>query len=339
MGESARFFIFHGKDEFTQSETLRRLKSDLGDPAMVDLNTSYFDGATVRLGELMHACSTVPFLTEKRLVVVEGLLQHLDGAGREKERDALLEYLPQLPASTRLIFLESQALSPQNPFIRLANSTPDGYHLAFHIPRGWALERWIAKRVELHGGAIHPHAAALLATDVGEDLRLLEMEIIKLLTFVNFARPIQPADVEALTPYVAQADIFALVDAIGQQQGKIAATLLRRKLEAGEEPLYLLGMITRQIRLLIQVREKLDQGYRLDQVADEVKIHPYVADKLARQALNFDLPQLEDIHRQLLETDVAIKTGQMDPAVALDLLVVEVASQHRQPVGRAPSAL
>jgi DNA polymerase-3 subunit delta len=326
MGESARFFIFHGKDEFTQAETLRKLKSDLGDPAMVDLNTSYFNGATVRLGELMHACSTVPFLAEKRLVVVEGLLEHLDGAGCEKERDALLDYLPQLPASTRLVLLEGQTLSPQNRFIRLANSIPAGYELAFHVPKGWALERWIAKRVAFHGGAIHPHAAALLAADVGEDLRLLEMEIIKLLTFVNFARPIQPEDVEALTPYVAQADIFALVDAIGQQQGKRAATLLRRKLEAGEEPLYLLVMITRQIRLLIQVREKLDQGYRLDQVADEVKLHPYVAEKLARQAVNFDLPQLEEVHRQLLETDVAIKTGQIDPAVALDLLVIEVAS-------------
>jgi DNA polymerase-3 subunit delta len=326
MGESARFFIFHGKDEFTQAETLRRLKSDLGDPAMVDLNTSYFNGATVRLGELMHACSTVPFLAEKRLVVVEGLLEHLDGTGREKDRDALLEYLPQLPASTRLVLLESHTLSPQNRFIRLANSTPAGYERAFHIPKGWALERWIVRRVEFHGGAIHPHAAALLAADVGEDLRLLEMEIIKLLTFVNFARPIQPDDVQLLTPYVAEADIFALVDAIGQQQGKTAATLLRRKLEAGEEPLYLLGMITRQIRLLTQVREKMDQGYRLDQVADEVNIHPYVAEKLARQVMNFHLRQLEDIHRQLLETDVAIKTGQIDPAVALDLLVVEVAS-------------
>ena len=177
MAAAPRFYIFYGADEFTQKEKLAELKSKLGkDPAMVDLNTSYFNGATVRLGELIHACSTVPFLAERRLVVVEGLLEQLGGTGREKEREALLDYLPQLPASTRLILLEGQTLSPQNPFIRLANSTPAGYELAFHIPKGWALERWIAQRVESHGGAIHPHAAALLATDVGEDLRLLEME-------------------------------------------------------------------------------------------------------------------------------------------------------------------
>jgi DNA polymerase-3 subunit delta len=324
MAEPACFFIFHGKDEFTQAETLSQLKSGLGDPAMVDLNTTLFDGRTVRLGELMHVCNTLPFLAEKRLVIVENLLEHLGGKGREKERDALLEYLPQLPATTRLVLLERKTLSSKNRFIKLAKSSSMGYEKSFQAPQGGGLERWIVKRVEDHGGAIHPHAAALLATDVGEDLRLLEMEITKLLTFCNFSRPIQPADVELLTPYVAQADIFALVDAIGQRRGRAAATLLRRKLEAGDEPLYLLAMIVRQIRLLIQVKEKSEQGYRPDEIARQAKIHPYVTGKLVRQVQNFGQTRLEAIHRQLLDTDIAIKTGRIDPAVALDLLVVEL---------------
>jgi DNA polymerase-3 subunit delta len=187
------------------------------------------------------------------------------------------------------------------------------------------LERWIVARVRQHGGAIHPNAAAMLATDVGEDLRLLEMEIIKLLTYANFARPIEPADVELLTPYAAQADIFALVDAIGHRQGKTAAILLRKKLDAGDEPLYLLGMVVRQIRLLIQVKENLEGGYRPDEIARRAKMHPYVAGKLARQAQNLKLAQLEALYRQLLEADIAIKTGRIEPAVALDLLVAEAA--------------
>jgi len=327
MAEPPRFYIFHGKDEFTQAETLAGLKARLGDPAMVELNTSTFDGRTVRLGELMHACNSLPFLAERRLVVVEGLLQHLGGKGWEKEREALLEYLPQLPPTTRLVFLERQTLSPKNRFIKLANSCPAGYVKLFQVPKGGALERWISQRVEAQGGTIHPHAAALLATNVGDagGLRLLETEINKLLRYVNLERPIQPADVELLTPYAAQVDIFALVDAIGQRQGQTAATLLRRKLEAGDEPMYLLAMIIRQIRLLIQVKEKSEQRYRPDEIAREVGLHPYVAGKLYQQAGNFDLPQLEATHRRLLDIDVAIKTGRIDPAVALDLLVAELA--------------
>jgi len=324
MAEPACFFIFHGKDEFTQAETLSQLKSGLGDPAMVDLNTTLFDGRAVRLGELMQVCNTIPFMAKKRLVIVENLLDHLGGKGREKELDALLEYLPQLPTTTRLVLVERKTLSSKNRFIKLAQSSSMGYEKNFQVPQRGGLERWIVKRVEDHGGAIHPHAAALLATDVGENLRLLEMEITKLLTFCNFSRPIQPADVELLTPFAAQADIFALVDAIGQRRGQTAVTLLRRKLEAGDEPLYLLAMIVRQIRLLIQVKEKSEQGYRSDEIARQAKIHPYVTGKLVRQAQNFALTRLEAIHRQLLEIDVAIKTGRIDPAVALDLLVVEL---------------
>ena len=71
MAESARFFIFHGEDEFTQAETLAQLKATLGDPGMVALNSSLFDGRTVSLAELARACNTVPFLADKRLVMTE----------------------------------------------------------------------------------------------------------------------------------------------------------------------------------------------------------------------------------------------------------------------------
>jgi DNA polymerase-3 subunit delta len=68
-------------------------------------------------------------------------------------------------------------------------------------------------------------------------------------------------------------------------------------------------------------------GRRPDDIAHRAKIHPYVTGKLARQAGNFEMDQLEGIHRQLLELDVAIKTGRIDAAVALELLVAETSSR------------
>lgn len=325
MAETARFFIFHGEDEFTQSETLADLKSRMGDPAMVDLNTSYFEGRTVTLGELMHACNTLPFLASKRLVMANELIEHLSNKGREQDRKTLLEYLPNLPPTTRLFFIEKNTLSANNPFIKLAATSPIGFSKAFQTPKGSSLENWISKRVQAHGGTIHPFAAALLASDIGDDLRLLEMEIAKLLAYVKYTRPIQTEDIELLTPYAAQADIFALVDAIGQRHGQKAAILLHKKLKAGNEPLYLLAMIIRQVRLLVQIKERLGQQYRPDEIARDIKIHPYVASKLSQQAGSFSLPQLEAIHRKLLDVDIAIKTGRIDPAAALELLVAESA--------------
>ena len=97
-------------------------------------------------------------------MIVEGLLSRLEG----KDREALLALLPQLPSTTRLVFLEEGGLAPNNPFIRLAQSSPAGYVRQFEVPTGRALEGWIQQRVEFHDGAINPRAAALLAANVGE---------------------------------------------------------------------------------------------------------------------------------------------------------------------------
>lgn len=323
MAEAPRFYIFYGPDEFTQKETLADLKSKIGgDPALVDLNTSYFDGRQVSLSELRHACSAFPFLSDKRLVIVEGLLSRLEG----KDREALLALLPELPSTTRLVFLEEGGLAPNNPFIRLAQSSPAGYVRQFEVPTGRALEGWIQQRVEFHDGAINPRAAALLAANVGEDLRLLDMEICKLVAYTGLQRPITPEDVELLTPYAEQVVIFDLVDAIGQRHQQVAATLLRRKLEEGEEPLYLLAMVIRQFRLLIQVKEQQERGASIEEISGLMHVHSYVIGKIAQQANNYTLERLEAIYHQLLDTDVAIKTGQVEPEPALDVLVVELAA-------------
>ena len=327
MAEAPRFYIFYGPDEFTQKEMLADLKAKMGgDPSLVELNTTYFDGRHVSLGELRHACSVFPFLSDKRLVIVEGLLNRLEGKDRGADREALLAFLPELPPTTRLVFLEESDLGGHNPFLSLAQSSPAGYARLFEAPKGHALEGWIQQRVAFHGGLIDPQAAALLAANVGEDLRLLEMEILKLVAYSGLERPIVAADVELLTPYAGEVVIFELVDAIGRKQRQVASTLLRRKLDEGDEPLYLLAMIIRQFRLLIQVREQQEQGVSTEEIGRLIRLHPYVTGKITQQANTYTLARLEAVYRQLVDTDVAIKTGQMEPEAALELLVVELAA-------------
>ena len=78
MAEPApTFYVFHGTDEFTRSETIADFKRRLGPPDTVDLNTTVLEGKGLALAQLRHACDAVPFLAEKRLVIVEGLLTRL----------------------------------------------------------------------------------------------------------------------------------------------------------------------------------------------------------------------------------------------------------------------
>ncbi len=323
-GSAPTFYVFHGSDEFTRAETLAEFRGRLGPADTADLNTTYLDGRKASLAELHHACDAIPFLAEKRLVIVEGLLAR--AAKQEKLLDELAEYLLRLPETTRLVFVEEDPLPDNHPILRLAKQDAHGYAKRFDPPDAKALPHWIAERVDKHGGEIEPRAAAQLAAAVGADLRLLDQEMVKLVTYVNAERPITTADVDEVVPYAQAAVIFDLVDALGRRDGRTAAQTLHRLLDAGEHPLGLLAMIVRQFRLLIQVKELKVEGADSRAIAKELGIHPFPARKLHNQATYFTPVQLEAVYRHLLETDVDIKSGEIEAEVALDLLVAGLAA-------------
>jgi DNA polymerase-3 subunit delta len=99
---------------------------------------------------------------------------------------------------------------------------------------------------------------------------------------------------------------------------------LHQLLEEGEPPLRLLGMLARQVRILIQVSELRAEGMTQSAMAKRLKLHPYVVKKGAAQALNFGTKQLEKAHDLLVQTDWKIKTGEMEDVLALDMLVVDL---------------
>ena len=331
------FYVFHGEDEFTRYETLAGFKRRLGQPDLVDLNTSVLNGQRVTLAELRHTCDAVPFLAEKRLVIVEGLLtrklSHPKGQelSEPKKRflSELADYLPNLPPTTRLVFVEESTLPSTHPIVQLATREPRGFVKQFKCPDPEELPGWIRQRLQTYGGRIEPKAAHRLAAAVGSDLRLLDQEIVKLVTYTNGERPATETDVETLVPYTKAAIVFDLVDALGHRDGRTAADTLHRLLEDGEHPLRLLGMIVRQFRLLIQVKELVTGGASSQDMAKALKIHPFPAGKLYRQATHFTEAQLDRVYRHLSETDAEIKTGNIDSELALDLLVAGLATTRR----------
>jgi len=316
------FYLFHGDDTHSQKETLARLLNKLGDPAMLDLNTTRFTGM-MPFVELRQACDALPFLAPARVIIVNNLFLAKPGKDFLAE---LLAYLPQLPDSTRLVFLESQALRENDKFLQLAREKKSGYEKVFSRPRGGEVERWIQGRAEEKNGHISRQAAHLLAVNVGNDLDILDNELEKLVSFKGIGKgeTIESADVAKLSPYVAEASIFDLVDALGNRNGKRASLLLQQKLHEGTDPFYLFSMFVRQFRLLIQVKELAEAGYRPPGISREIKQHSFVVGKLYQQARGFSLQELEQIYRHLLDIDIAAKTGQADMLTSLELLVANL---------------
>lgn len=311
------FYLFHGTDTYSRDEYVANLLSKQGDPDMVSLNTTRLDKQAT-FPELQQACDAMPFLAPVRVILVQDLFASVpDKAFMEK----LEAYLPQLPPTTRLIFLESQPLPDNHRVIRLAAKEKSGHVKRFDRLEGSDLDRWVREHVESAGGRIAPPAAHLLATNVGNDLLALSNEIEKLVLYKGSEATIEPGDVVLLSPYAAEATIFELVDALGGRQGAQVARLFQDKLNEGIDPFYLFSMIIRQYRLLLQTKSLLADGHNPGSIAAELKLRPFIVEKLARQARSYTMPQLEQIYRRLLEIDVAAKTGQADLVTSLHLFV------------------
>ena len=163
-----------------------------------ELNTARFDGALLTFSQLRHACDSVPFLSDRRLVIVDDLL------AREPEfMDSLLEYVPELPETTRLVFQESRILPDSNPMVRLAKQSDDGYVKFFKRLEGREISLWIQSSVNDRNGRISPMSSHLLALNVGNDLAILDNEIEKLVLFKG-EELIDVDDVSLLCPYVSR---------------------------------------------------------------------------------------------------------------------------------------
>lgn len=311
------FYVFHGDDTHSQKETLTKLLAKMGDPDMLSLNTTQFSGV-VSLSELHHACDAMPFLAKVRLTFVEGLFASKPD---KKFVDALLDYLPHLPETTRLFFLESHTLPTNHRLLKLADEVKNSYVKQFSRPEGVMLERWIRDKVADKNGRITSTAAQLLAASIGNDLQILDNELEKLVLYKGAEGVIESDDVSLMCPYVAEANIFDLVDALGNRNGRRAAVLLQKKFNEGVEPFFLFSMFVRQFRLLILVKECADAGMKPPDIAKATKQHSFVVGKLYQQCRSFSLSQLEQIYQHLLTIDVGVKIGRNDMITALNLLV------------------
>ena len=327
-----QFYILHGDDLIRRGEELARMRGLLGEDG--DLNCSEFDGAVTLLPDILAAAKSLPFLADKRLVIVRGLIRHITrkGAGQtgRMAADQLIAELPRLPEYARLVLAEDERLPVSNRVLKAARTMPNGYISEFKKPQN--LSRWIQQRAtDEYDAEITPRAANAIAQVVNDDLLRADNELCKLVAYVDGERPISEEDVAALTPYVPEANVFELVDAIALGNGKRALELIQQALHDNpRDPGFgLFGLIARQFRLLLMTRDHLDSGggAQPNVLAAALGAHPFTASKLPTQARRFQAEQLDTILKRLQRYDQDIKTGRIEPRLALDLLVTSLASE------------
>jgi DNA polymerase-3 subunit delta len=319
-------YLLYGDHEIAHADFIDLLRTKMGDDANAAMNIDRFPADNLDLNTISQVCQSIPFITRRRLVILEEPTRLMKS---ESLRVAFFTLLGNLPSTTALLLIEpvnfkstrGRMPSKLTDLIQwLDEHLPNAYVKRHEIPHGQDFVRWIQQTTNEMEGSIEPQAAHLLAELVAEDPRLAHQELVKLLDFVDRTRPIDVSDVERLTPFHGQSDVFAMVDAIGGRDGSIALNKLQRLLEE-EPPLYAFSMVVRQFRLLLLAKQALQDQLDPKEV---LKIHPYVAGKIIAQARNFSLGDLKNIYHQLHKMDVDSKTGRDDLTVALERFVAHL---------------
>ncbi|MEM9952091.1 MAG: DNA polymerase III subunit delta [Chloroflexota bacterium] len=326
MSETPNFYLFHGDDDMSVQEAVQQIRAGMGDGPNADMNISEYDGENTDVAKVINDVKSFPFLADKRLVIVKGLVTALmKTAHGKKQLDTLMETIPNLPAHSRLVLVERDNLKSNLKIVKLAGEV--GYVRQFTVPKDTT--QWIRTRAENeYETTIEPQAAMALASVTGNDLRRADNELVKLVSYIGGEGTITEADVALLTPYVAEANVFDMVDALATGNGKVALSLMNQVLDQdpSDPGFRLFALIARQFRLLLLTREHIDTGGAPDKnsIAKVLGIHPYPASKLATQCRRFELAQLESIYRRVQQYDVDMKTGRIQPRLALELLVASL---------------
>jgi DNA polymerase-3 subunit delta len=332
------WYLFHGPNALARDEEIAKMKAKLGEPDIAAMNTTVLDNS-VGFTDIVAAADAMPFLAEKRLVVVRNWLRDKGKAKRGKGQganadadDELTRYLRQTSETTRLVFAEDEALPDSHSVVQLAQDKASGGHIKlFELPDNPV--RWITDRAKHKNSEIAPQAALLLGTKINRGssndrdhfisdsrtyLYKLDNELEKLVAYAHNRR-IESADVEALVKDEDIADIFKFIDAISLRNGAEAFKFVRGVLTRGESPLVVLSHLARQIRLMIQAKEH--EHLSGDALAQLIGVHPFAAKKALQQSQRFGMAELISALESILRADSAIKTGQMDDVTALDVLV------------------
>ena len=318
--------ILHGEDEYSRSEALAKIRASAGSEEVRDPNTTVFEGRSIKLEEVIGASRVVPFMSDRRVVIVYGVL------GRIQKRDKSLpvewgslgEALSDLPATTELVFVEEERLIANGLALKTIGPRADVQE--FRRKRRGELENWVRERFAHFGTPASRDAIARLSWLAGTDTRLLDQEIKKLSLFTG-GREVSVYDVNEMVSDARDTSIFAAVDAILERRPPVAMKLLYSLLSGGASVQSLLYMLARQVRLLILTIELQEQGLEQSELGRRIGLtNRYALEKTVRQSTLFATELLADIHRRILAADLAIKQGEMNERLAVEILVGELSA-------------
>lgn len=278
------------------------------------MNFSSYQGKNINPGELIDLAETLPFFALRRVILAE------DSGFFKSSNEKLADYLREANGSTCFIFVESEVDKRSKTYKAVKAA---GRAVEFPIQKEETLINWILKKMKQENKKITRPVMELFLAKTGTDMSNIDKELEKLFCYTMKKEVIEAEDVEAVVTEQLSNKIFEMVDAISAHNQKKALDLYYDLLALKEAPMRILYLITRQFRILAEVREMTGKGYGNEDIAKSVGVREFVVRKCQKQNRGFTREQLLDALFEGVETEEAVKTGRLNEKIAVEVFIVK----------------
>lgn len=318
-GQLRNLYIFTGSEEFLIEEAVEAIKQGKIRDFTQDAGFNRVDGQVLPLEQVLDMAQTVSLFEGQRLVVVNNAPYFAKGNKCDESLLGRLLEINRAKEGPCIVFTCTEFYKANAANKKLLAA---GVVFQFENLKLYQLYQWLRERLDRAGKDASDEVLELLVHRVGKDTRRLASEIDKLVVFLGKQKELDEAAVMNATSRSLSGDIFALTEAVAEGKTARALYLLRDLLAAGEPPLRILTMMVRHFRLLGETLELLNRNCPREELAAELGVYPFVAEKLVSQAGRLDEAMLSRFVDLLLQTDLDIKRGRIEQTLALETLVV-----------------
>ncbi|MGB9743421.1 MAG: DNA polymerase III subunit delta [Minisyncoccales bacterium] len=308
--------FLYGPDTYRSRQKLKEIIAHYQKIHSSGLNLISLNGSDLKFNDFQDIFQQSSMFDEKKLVIIANLANNHDF--KEKFLENYKEFLS---AKDLIVFYEEAKVSEKDKFFNFLKEKTKTQHFA--LLAGEKLKNWLKKELIQQGVKIEPVALDKLIEFVGNDLWQINNEINKLVNYKK-GTEIKISDIELLVKPKIETAIFQTIDALVQRNRRQALNLIHQHLIQGDHPLYLLSMINFQFRNLLIVKDLIERQKPYYGLAKMTGLHPWVINKTYQQTKKFTLAELKQIYQKIFQTDLKIKTGQIDPETALDLLITSI---------------
>ena len=312
-GNFRQAYLLYGEEAYLKKQYKDKLKKAMI-PEGDTMNYAYYEGKGINPAELIDLAETMPFFADRRLIVVE------NSGFFKNASPELADYIKTMPDTACFVFVE-QEIDKRGKLYKAVKEKGRIAEMGRQDEK--TLIIWIAGMVKREGRQIKESTARYLISKTGTDMENLEQEMEKLFSYTMGEKEITMQAVDDICTTQVTNKIFEMVEAVATKQQKRALDYYYDLLALKEPPMRILYLLTRQFRVLLEVKALLAKGCDKAQISKEAGLHPFVAGKYMKQSREFSIQELREIMEDAAETEELVKTGRLNDRMSVELFIVK----------------